>query len=51
MQEEIKIEEMKMEMKKKDFEFSRDEIVKSEEKVYVKLPKLKITKLEETALD
>ena len=51
MQEEVKIEEMKMEMKKKDFEFSRDEIVKSEEKVYVKLPKLKITKLEGTALD
>ena len=33
MEEEVKIEEMKMEMKKKGFEFSRDEIVKSDEKV------------------
>ena len=31
--EEVKIEEMNMEMKKKGFEFSRDEIVKSDEKV------------------
>ena len=38
MEEEVKIEEMKMEMKKKGFEFSRDEIVKSDEKVSVKLP-------------
>ena len=37
---------MKMEMKKKGFEFSRDEIVKSDEKVSVKLPKLKTTKFE-----
>ena len=44
MEEEVKIEEMKMEMKKKGFEFSRDEIVKSDEKVSAKLPKLKITK-------
>ena len=51
MEEEVKIEEMKMEMKKKGFEFSRDEIVKSDEKVSVKLPKLKITKIERTALD
>ena len=51
MEEEVKIEEMKMEMKKKGFEFSRDEIVKSDEKVSVKLPKLKITKFEGTALD
>ena len=51
MQEEVKIEEMKMEMKKKDFEFSRNKIVKSEEKVSVKLPKLKIIKFEGTALD
>ena len=50
MEEEVKIEEMKMEMKKKGFEFSRDEIVKSDEKVSVKLPKLKI-KFEGTALD
>ena len=48
---EVKIEEMKMEMKKKGFEFSRDEIVKSDEKVSAKLSKLKITKFEETALD
>ena len=51
MEEEVKIEEMKMEMKKKGFEFSRDEIVKSDEKLRVKLPKLKITKFEGTALD
>ena len=50
MEEEVKIEEMKMEMKKKGFEFSRDEIVKSDEKVSVKLPKLKI-KFEGIALD
>ena len=51
MEEEVKIEEMKMEMKKKGFEFSRDEIVKSDEKVSVKLPKLKITKFEGTTLE
>ena len=51
MEEEMKTEEMKMDMKKKGFEFSRDEIVKSDEKVSVKLPKLKITKFEGTALD
>ena len=51
MEEEMNIEEMKMEMKKKSFEFSRDEIVISDEKVSVKLPKLKITKFEGTALD
>ena len=42
---------MKMEMKKKGFEISRDEIVKSDVKVSVKLPKLKRTKIERTALD
>ena len=51
MEEEVRIQEMKMEMKKKVFEFSRDEIVKSEEKVSVKLPKLKITKFQGTTLD
>ena len=51
MEEEVKIEEMKMEKKKKGFEFSRNEIVKSDEKVSVKLPKLKITKFEGTVLD
>ena len=48
---EVKTEDMKMEMKKKGFEFSRDEIVKSDEKVSAKLSKVKITKFEETALD
>ena len=51
MEEEVRIQEMKMEMKKKVFEFSRDEIVKSKEKVSVKLPKLKITKFQGTTLD
>ena len=51
MEEDVKIEEMKMETKKEGFEFSRDEIVKSDEKISVKLPKLKITKFEGTALD
>ena len=51
MEEEVKIEEMKMEMRKKGFEFSRDEIVKSDEKVSAKLYKVKITKFEETAID
>ena len=51
MEEEVKIEEMKMEMKKKGFEFSRDEIVKSDQKVSVKLPNLKTTKFEGTGLD
>ena len=51
IEEVVKIEEMKMEMKEKSFEFSRDEIVKSDEKVHVKLPKLKITKFEGTTLD
>ena len=37
---------MKMEIKKKGFEFSRDEIVKSDENLSVKLPKLKTTKFE-----
>ena len=47
MEEEVKIEEINMKMKKKGFEFSRDEIVKSDEKVTVKLLKLKITKFED----
>ena len=50
MEEEVKIEEMKMEMKKTDFEFSWDEIVKSDEKVSGKLPKLKITMFAGTVL-
>ena len=51
MDVEVKIEEMKMEMKKKGFEFNRVETVKSDEKVSVKLPKLKITKFEGTTID
>ena len=51
MEEEMKIEEMKMKMKKRGFEFGRDEVVKSDEKVSVKLPKLKITKFEGTTLE
>ena len=51
MDVEVKIEEMKMEMKKKGFEFNRVETVKSDEKVSVKLPKLKITKFEGTTTD
>ena len=51
MEEEMKTEEIKMDMKKKGFEFSRDEIVKSDEKISVKLPKLKVTKFERTAFD
>ena len=51
MEEEVKIKEMKMEMKKKDFEFTRDEYGKSDKKVHMKLPKLKITKFEATVLD
>ena len=37
-EEELKKEEIKMQMKKKGFEFSRDEIVKPDKKVNVKLP-------------
>ena len=51
MEEEVKIEEIKMEMMKKGFEFSRDEIVKFDEKVSVKLPRLKIKKFKRAALD
>ena len=40
---------MKMEVKKN--RLNRDKIVKSDEKVSVKLPKLKITKFEGTAVD
>ena len=51
IEEEVKIAEMKKEMKKNGFEFSRDEIVRSDEKVSVKLPKLKIANFEGTILD
>ena len=51
MEEEVKIEEMKMEMKKKGFKFNRDEILKSEKELSVKLPKLKIIKFDGTTLD
>ena len=47
IEEEVKIEEMKIGMKNKSFVFSRDEVVKSDRKVSVKLPKLKMkTKFE-----
>ena len=51
VEEEVKIKEMNMEIKKKGFEFSGNEIVKPDQKVSVKLLKLKITKFEGTALD
>ena len=51
MEEEVKIEEMNAKMKKKGFKLIRDEIVKSDERISVKLSKLKITKSEGTALD
>ena len=40
MEEEVNIKEMKIGMRKKGFEFSRDEIVKCDRKVSVNLPKL-----------
>ena len=46
MEEEVKIEERNIETKKKGIEFSREEIAKSDEKISVKLPELKITKFE-----
>ena len=47
----MKIEEMKKEMNKMDFEFCRNEIVIYDENISVKLCKLKITKFGGTALD
>ena len=49
MQEELKIQEMKLQMKSKEYE-KRDKIV-NEERVNVKLPKLVITKFDGTSLD
>ena len=49
MQEELKIQKMKLQMKSKEYE-KRDEIV-NEERVNVKLPKLVITKFDGTSLD
>ena len=46
MQEELKIQEMKLQMKSKEYE-KRDKIV-NEERVNVKLPKLVITKFDGT---
>ena len=40
MEEEVNIKEMKIGMRKKGFEFSRDEIVKCDRKVSVNFPKL-----------
>ena len=42
---------MKIEMNKQVFGFSRDEIVKSDKKINVKFPKLKIKTFEGTTLD
>ena len=50
MKEEVKIEERNIETKKKGIEFSREGIVKSDEKVSVELPELKITKFEGLSL-
>ena len=44
---EIEIEKMKLEIKKKGFEFRRNEIVKPDERGSVKLPQLKKKKLME----
>ena len=49
MQEELKIQEMKLQMKSKGYD-KRDKIV-NEERVNVKLPKLLITKFAGTSLD
>ena len=49
--EEVKVEQMKMEVKKNGFELSVDEIVKYDQKVSVKLTKPKITKFQATASD
>ena len=47
----MKIEEMSVRTRKKDFEFSRDELVKLDKKVSVKLPKMNIIKFKGTARD
>ena len=49
MEEELKIEGMKLQMKSKEYE-KRAKIV-NEERVNVKLPKLVITKFDDTSLD
>ena len=51
MKEEVKVEQMKMEVKKNGFELSTDEIVQYDQKVSMKLTKPKITKFQGTALD
>ena len=51
MKEEVKIEQMKMEVKKNGFELSTDEIVQYDQKVSVKLTKPKKTKFQGTTLD
>ena len=50
MEEEVKIEEIKMEMKKKSFKFNSNDILKSEKKVRINIV-LKITKFDGTTLD
>ena len=49
MEEELKIQEMKLQMKYKEHE-KRDKIV-NEERINVKLPKIAITKFDGTCLD
>ena len=51
MKEEVKVEQMKTEVKKNGFELSTDEIVQYDQKVSMKLTKPKITKFQGTALD
>ena len=49
IQEELKVQMMKLQMKSKDYE-KRDKVV-NEERVNMKLPKLIITKFDGTSLD
>ena len=50
MEEKAKIEEMKVNMKEKSFEFIRNRFARSDQKLGEKFPKLKTKKFEETAL-
>ena len=50
MEEKVKIEEMKVNMKEKGFEFIRNRFARSDEKLGEKFPKLKMKKFQGTAL-
>ena len=50
MEENVKIEEMRVNMKEKSFEFIRNRFARSDEKLGEKIPKLKMKKFEGTAL-